>query len=50
MTARGHVQPTPILEIFVRITPVYFFPALHLRIILERQTGGATSPRDVLWR
>ena len=39
---------TPIVEIFVRITIVYFFLVLLLRITLKRQTGGTTSLRDIL--
>ena len=39
---------TPVVEIFVRITIVYFFLVLLLRITLKRQTGGTTSLRDIL--
>ncbi|HEU5328903.1 MAG: DUF421 domain-containing protein, partial [Thermomicrobiales bacterium] len=38
---------TPVLEIFIRITIVYLFLVLLLRITLKRQTGGM-SMRDLL--
>jgi len=38
---------TPILEVFVRITVVYFFLVILLRVTLKREAGG-TSLRDLL--
>lgn len=38
---------TPLLEVFIRITVVYFFLVLVLRVTLKREAGG-TSLRDLL--
>lgn len=38
---------TPLLEVFARITVVYFFLVLLLRVTLKREAGG-TSLRDLL--